>query len=106
MLAANEGLSRDNVAQMTFNTLTKAVPVQYNELLNVYYNENQGITYALTFNYLQTLGYPTSIWCMTTATPPSMAVPPPTWGIGSYRTTTSDKDSGSVTTRLWTPTAA
>ena len=77
VLAANEGLSRDNVAQMTFNTLTKAVPVQYNELLNVYYNENQGITYALTFNYLQTWATPTSTWCMTTATPPSMAVPPP-----------------------------
>ena len=56
-LAANEGLTRDNVAELVFNALTKAVPVQYNELLGVYYNENQGIIYSLEFNYLQTLGY-------------------------------------------------
>ena len=57
VLQANAGLDRDDVAQMTFNTLTKAVPVQYNELLDVYYNVNQGVIYALEFNYLQTLGY-------------------------------------------------
>ena len=56
-LTANEGLTRDNVAELVFNALTKAVPVQYNELLGVYYNENQGIIYSLEFNYLQTLGY-------------------------------------------------
>ena len=56
VLQANAGLDRDDVAQMTFNTLTKAVPVQYNELLDVYYNVNQGVIYALEFNYLQTPG--------------------------------------------------
>ena len=56
-LTANAGLTRDNVAELVFNALTKAVPVQYNELLGVYYNENQGIIYSLEFNYLQTLGY-------------------------------------------------
>ena len=45
------------MAELVFNALTKAVPVQYNELLGVYYNENQGIIYSLEFNYLQTLGY-------------------------------------------------
>ncbi len=44
-LTANEGLTRDNVAELVFNALTKAVPVQYNELLGVYYNENKGIIY-------------------------------------------------------------
>ena len=48
-LTANEGLTRDNVAELVFNALTKAVPVQYNELLGVYYNENQGIIYSLEF---------------------------------------------------------
>ena len=95
VLAANEGLSRDNVAQMTFNTLTKAVPVQYNELLNVYYNENQGITYALTFNYLQTLGYTNFDLVYDNGDTTIYGRPATTWGIGSYRTTTSDKDSGS-----------
>ena len=42
VLQANAGLDRDDVAQMTFNTLTKAVPVQYNELLDVYYNVKSG----------------------------------------------------------------
>ena len=95
VLAANEGLSRDNVAQMTFNTLTKAVPVQYNELLNVYYNENQGITYALTFNYLQTLGYTNFDLVYDNGDTTIYGRPATTWGIGSYRTTTTDKDSGS-----------
>ena len=95
VLAANEGLSRDNVAQMTFNTLTKAVPVQYNELLNVYYNENQGITYALTFNYLQTLGYTNFDLVYDNGDTTIYGRPATTWGIGTYRTTTSDKDSGS-----------
>ena len=56
-LAANEGLTRDNVAELVFNALTKAVPVQYNELLGVYYNENKGILYSLTYYYTDTLGY-------------------------------------------------
>ena len=94
VLAANEGLSRDNVAQMTFNTLTKAVPVQYNELLNVYYNENQGITYALTFNYLQTLGYTNFDLVYDNGDTTIYGRPATTWGIGSYRTNTTDKDSG------------
>ena len=56
-LTAEAGLTRDNVAELVFNALTKAVPVQYNELLGVYYNENQGIIYSLEFNYLLTLAY-------------------------------------------------
>ena len=76
VLQANEGLSRDDVAQMTFNTLTKAVPVQYNELLDVYYNENKGITYSLTFYYTDTLATRTLIWCTAPATTAAMAVPP------------------------------
>ena len=56
-LTANAGLTRDNVAELVFNALTKAVPVQYNELLGVYYNENKGILYSLTYYYTDTLGY-------------------------------------------------
>ena len=37
-LAANEGLTRDNVAELVFNALTKAVTVEYNDTFNIYFN--------------------------------------------------------------------
>ena len=91
VLQANAGLDRDDVAQMTFNTLTNAVPVQYNELLDVYYNENQGIIYALEFNYLQTLGFTNFGLVYKTNEQTVYGRPATTWGIGSY------KDAGSGT---------
>ena len=36
-LATHEGLVRDNVAAMTFNTITRAIPVEYNERFDAYY---------------------------------------------------------------------
>ena len=84
VLQANAGLDRDDVAQMTFNTLTKAVPVQYNEVLDVYYNENQGVIYALEFNYLQTLGYKNFGLVYKTNEQVEYGRPATTWGIGSY----------------------
>ena len=89
VLQANAGLTRDDVAQMTFNTLTKAVPVQYNELLNVYYNENKGITYALTFYYTDTLGYKNFDLVYRTGDKGDYGRPSTTWGIGSYRASTN-----------------
>ena len=83
-LTANEGLTRDNVAELVFNALTKAVPVQYNELLGVYYNENQGIIYSLEFNYLQTLGYKNFDLVYRTDTETIYGRPATTWGTGSY----------------------
>ena len=87
-LAANEGLTRDNVAELVFNALTKAVPVQYNELLGVYYNENQGIIYSLEFNYLQTLGYKNFDLVYRTDTETIYGRPATTWGTGSYNART------------------
>ena len=89
VLQANEGLSRDDVAQMTFNTLTKAVPVQYNELLDVYYNENKGITYSLTFYYTDTLGYQNFDLVYRTGDNGSYGRPATTWGTGSYRSSSA-----------------
>ena len=91
VLQANAGLDRDDVAQMTFNTLTKAVPVQYNELLNVYYNVNQGVIYSLEFNYLQTLGFINFDLVYKTNEQTVYGRPATTWGIGSY------KDAGDST---------
>ena len=84
VLQANAGLDRDDGAQMTFNTLTKAVPVQYNEVLDVYYNENQGVIYALEFNYLQTLGYKNFSLVYKTNEQVEYGRPATVWGIGSY----------------------
>ena len=94
VLQANAGLDRDDVAQMTFNTLTKAVPVQYNEVLDVYYNENQGVIYALEFNYLQTLGYKNFSLVYKTNDTVEYGRPATTWGIGSYVATGSGTASG------------
>ena len=88
-LTANEGLTRDNVAELVFNALTKAVPVQYNELLGVYYNENQGIIYSLEFNYLQTLFYKNFVLVYRTDTETIYGRPATTWGTGSYRGTSA-----------------
>lgn len=83
-LAADAGLTRDSVAELVFNTLTKAVPVDYNELLGVYYNQNQGIVYALEFNYLQTLGYQNFDLVYKTQVDTVYGRPATTWGTGSY----------------------
>ena len=84
-LAADTGLTRDNVAELVFNTMTKAVPVDYNELLGVYYNQNQGIVYALEFNYLQTLGYKNFDLVYKTVEDGGMyGRPTIVWGTGHY----------------------
>ena len=88
-LAANEGLTRDNVAELVFNALTKAVPVQYNELLGVYYNENKGIVYSLTFYYTDTLGYKNFDLVYKTGEETTYGRPATTWGTGSYRVQTN-----------------
>ena len=97
-LTANEGLTRDNVAELVFNALTKAVPVQYNELLGVYYNENQGIIYSLEFNYLQTLGYKNFDLVYKTDTETIYGRPATTWGTGSYNVKTDAGDTSKTDT--------
>ena len=97
-LAANDGLTRDNVAELVFNALTKAVPVQYNELLGVYYNENQGIIYSLEFNYLQTLGYKNFDLVYKTDTETIYGRPATTWGTGSYNVKTDAGDTSKTDT--------
>ena len=88
-LTANAGLTRDNVAELVFNALTKAVPVQYNELLGVYYNENKGIVYSLTFYYTDTLGYKNFDLVYKTGEETTYGRPATTWGTGSYRVQTN-----------------
>ena len=93
-LTANAGLTRDNVAELVFNALTKAVPVQYNELLGVYYNENKGILYSLTYYYTDTLGYKNFDLVYKTNENTDYGRPGTTWGIGSYRMDGSPSGEG------------
>ncbi|MCI8303756.1 MAG: hypothetical protein HFF52_03920, partial [Lawsonibacter sp.] len=56
--AANEGLTRDNVAVMSFNTLTRATPVRFNSIVNEYYTVGgsltTGVEYIDAYEYGQT----------------------------------------------------
>ena len=56
-LSTNEGLKRDDVAELVFNTLTEAVPVMYNENFDIYYNDSTAWTNGVTYSWLDTLGY-------------------------------------------------
>ncbi|NBI12016.1 S-layer homology domain-containing protein, partial [Colidextribacter sp. OB.20] len=96
-LPTNAELARDNVAEMVFNTISKAVPVQYNELLGVYYNENQGIIYSLEFNYLQTLGYKNFDLVYRSNDRDMYGRPATTWGVGRYNAGNSTTSSGTIT---------
>ncbi len=56
-LATNAGLKRDDVAALTFAAITGAVPVMYNELLGVYYNDSNNVLGGVNFYYDETLAY-------------------------------------------------
>ena len=56
-LTANAGLTRDNVAELVFNALTKAVTVEYNDTFNIYFNTGSTWANGVKFDYKQTLGY-------------------------------------------------
>lgn len=56
-LNTNELLACDNVAEMVFNTMTKAVPVHYSDRWDVYYTDTQSILTGVHFNYRNTLAY-------------------------------------------------
>jgi hypothetical protein len=56
-LGTNELLARDNVAEMVFNTMTKAVPVMYSERWGVYYTDSQSLMQGVNFNYRNTWAY-------------------------------------------------
>ncbi len=68
-LGNNDPLSRDNVAAMTFNTLTRATPVNFNSILGEYYTVGGGVSQGVEYidayefgqessgEYCHTLGY-------------------------------------------------
>ena len=105
-VSAKAGLTREDVAVMTFNALTKAIPVQYNSLLGVYYNENQGITNELEFDYLETLGYANFDLVYVDNAESDYGRPATTWGIGSYKNNGTLTEDGGLVANLVKMTSA
>ena len=63
-VAANVGITRDNTAQLMFNALTNATPVNYSSLANTYYTVNSSAVSGQVYkvsedpsHYTYTLGY-------------------------------------------------
>ncbi|MCI8303205.1 MAG: S-layer homology domain-containing protein [Lawsonibacter sp.] len=78
----NDGLSRDNVAELTFNTITKAVPVMYNSIWGVYYTDSDNVLGGTKFNYLDTLAF-TKFDLVYKQGDDNFGRPTTKWGIGS-----------------------
>lgn len=87
-------LTRNDVSVLTFNTLTKAVPVQYNEMFGVYYTNSGNIMGGVEFKYDETLGYK-NFELAYRGTTDDAGRPAKTWGIG---TVTSLNADGSIAT--------
>ena len=94
-LTANAGLTRDNVAELVFNALTKAVTVEYNDTFNIYFNTGSTWANGVTFDYKQTLGYKNfSLVYMTGED--DFNRPCTVWGTGSLDNADLDDDGNIV----------
>ena len=83
ILGTHEGLTRNNVAELTFNALANAVPVEYNETFDTYYNAGRAWTYGVQFRYDDTLGYK-NLNLVNQKDEDDFGRPGMTWGIGKY----------------------
>ena len=83
VLGTHEGLTRNNVAELTFNALANAVPVEYNETFDTYYNAGRAWTYGVQFRYDDTLGYK-NLNLVNQKDEDDFGRPGMTWGIGKY----------------------
>ncbi|MCI8304727.1 MAG: S-layer homology domain-containing protein [Lawsonibacter sp.] len=85
-LATNDGLKRDDVAEMVFNTLTKAVPVDYNTNFDIYYSDSTAWTNGVTFRYIDTLGYENFdlVYDNSANVRDDYGRPAKNWGVGRY----------------------
>ncbi|MCI8914314.1 MAG: hypothetical protein HFF38_09370, partial [Lawsonibacter sp.] len=90
-LGTNELLSRDNVAEMVFNTMTKAVPVQYSERWGVYYTDSQSLMQGVNFRYSDTLAYQNFDLVYNENKTDDFNRPSTEWGIGTIRGALDDK---------------
>ena len=85
VLGTHEGLTRNNVAELTFNALANAVPVEYNEMFDAYYTAGRSWTVGVEFRYVDTLGYK-NLNLVNQKDSDDFGRPGMTWGIGKYTT--------------------
>ena len=99
-LSATAGLTRDNVAEMVFNTLTNAVTVEYNSTFNMYYTTGADWTAGVEFNYRQTLGYKNFDLVYKDADNDAFGRPSTIWGTGTLSSNAVDDDGNLISNRV------
>lgn len=90
-LSTNEGLKRDDVAELVFNTLTEAVPVMYNENFDIYYNDSTSWVSGVNYTWLKTLGY-TNFNLVYQKDEDSFGRPTTVWGTGTVTAANLNSD--------------
>ena len=90
--ASNDGLSRDNVAGMVFNTITKAVTVEYNANFDIYFNTGAEWANGVIFNYRDTMGFKNYSLVYRNDRHNGVGIPYTRWGVGTYSTTQVDEN--------------
>ena len=90
-LSTNEGLKRDDVAELVFNTLTEAVPVMYNENFDIYYNDSTSWVSGVNYTWLKTLGY-TNFDLVYQKDEDSFGRPTTVWGTGTVTAANLNSD--------------
>ena len=90
-LSTNEGLKRDDVAELVFNTLTEAVPVMYNENFDIYYNDSTSWVSGVNYTWLKTLGY-TNFDLVYQKDEDSFGRPTTVWGTGTVTSADLNED--------------
>jgi len=92
-LNANDYLTRNDVAEMVFNAITKCVPVEYNESFSLYRNASSpNIFSGVVFNYVDTLAYQTFGLVYSQDREDVFGRPAITWGYGKLNTTSGSSD--------------
>lgn len=82
-LATGAGLTRDNVAKMTFNALTNASTVEYSDSFGVYYTTGNSWANGYKFLYTETLGYKHFDLIYDNSNADDLGRPSTIWGTGS-----------------------
>jgi len=96
-LYAEEYLTRNDVAEMVFNTITKCVPVAYNDAFGQYRNaSNTNIFSGVAFNYADTLAYQTFGLVYAEGDTDAFGRPVITWGYGKLDASSHIDSDGNI----------
>jgi len=93
VLYADDYLTRNDVAEMVFNAITKSVPVEYNESFSLYRNAGSSSIFSgVVYDYTDTLAYRTFGLVYDVDTADAFGRPATTWGYGKLASTNIDSD--------------